>query len=322
MVRDTLGEDAIIVATREENGGTAVRVTAAVEPAFEVGGANTPAQGKDWLQYDNDTDDLCVSEELTDVMLRHNVPEDVMDGIVSCASVMGIDDPGIALVAAIEHLFDCAPLPTSAYDRPMMMIGPPGAGKTLAVAKMAARGVMNGLNIGVISTDTVRAGGVEQLESFTKLLNIDLQRAATPEDLAHMINDLGDMDQILIDTQGLNPFDKDDIKHIAKLIGTEETQSIFVLPAGMDSEESGEMAQIFSTIGTQALLATRIDMSRRIGGILGAAHKGRLALTDASNTPQVADGLIQMTPKQIARILMPSAFQAKRKGSIKRTHAA
>ena len=37
MVRETLGEDAIIVATREEKGGKAVRVTAAVEPAFELG---------------------------------------------------------------------------------------------------------------------------------------------------------------------------------------------------------------------------------------------------------------------------------------------
>ena len=31
MVRENLGEDAIIVATREENGGKAVRVTAAVD---------------------------------------------------------------------------------------------------------------------------------------------------------------------------------------------------------------------------------------------------------------------------------------------------
>ena len=34
MVRDTLGEDAIIVATREEKGGKAVRVTAAIDPAY------------------------------------------------------------------------------------------------------------------------------------------------------------------------------------------------------------------------------------------------------------------------------------------------
>ena len=37
MVREMLGEDAIIVATREEKGGKAVCVTAAIEPGFEKG---------------------------------------------------------------------------------------------------------------------------------------------------------------------------------------------------------------------------------------------------------------------------------------------
>ena len=37
MVREALGEDAIIVATREENGGSSVRVTAAVEKEMDAG---------------------------------------------------------------------------------------------------------------------------------------------------------------------------------------------------------------------------------------------------------------------------------------------
>lgn len=63
MIRDTLGEDAIIVATREEKGGKAVRVTAAIDPndyneraskspAFETHGNRQPASAETWLQYD------------------------------------------------------------------------------------------------------------------------------------------------------------------------------------------------------------------------------------------------------------------------------
>ena len=61
MVRDSLGEDAIIIATREEKGGKSVRVTAAIEEdrdiAFEIGKAGRLAHGDDWLQYDDENGD-------------------------------------------------------------------------------------------------------------------------------------------------------------------------------------------------------------------------------------------------------------------------
>lgn len=312
MVRETLGEDAIIVATREENGGRSVRLTAAVEPAFEIGRNNGPAAPEDWLQYDAEDEEFAVAEELTEVMLRHAATEEVMDQILSCATVVGLDSPGVALIAAIEHLFHFRPLPVGAHKKSIMMVGPPGAGKTLAIAKMAARGAMNNLNLGVISTDAVRAGGIEQLGAFTNLLNIPLQKAKTPQDLAHAIANLGPCDQILIDSPGINPFNADDIKMLARLVSAENIEPYLAIPAGIDAEESGEMARAFAAIGVHTFIPTRIDIARRLGGLLSAAHHGNLGFSDASNTPKVADGLMAITPKTLARLLMPTAFQDER----------
>ena len=314
MVRDMLGEDAVIVATREERGGKGVHVTAAVEPAFEInhGGA---AGADDWLQYDDEQDEFAVAEELTEAMLRHSVPEDVMDNVISCATVIGMENPGIALIAAIEHLFHFRPLPAKASKKALIMVGPPGAGKTLAVAKMAARGVMNGLKVGVISCDTVRAGGVEQLQSFTKLLNIELKKAASAKELHALLASMKGFDQILIDSPGINPFSAEDIKTLARLLNTDIVEPYLVLPAGMDADESGEMGRAFATLGVHTMIPTRVDMARRLGGILAAAHSGSLALADASNTPKVADGLFSLTPKSLAKLLMPGAYSHGSKGS-------
>ncbi len=341
MVRDELGEDAIIVATREEKGGPSrggsVRVTAAIDTpyhdedfddayggdfgdddygdpmmddlAFEPETNTRTRSRRDWLQYDDETENAAIVEDITDALLRHAVTEDVMDHILSCATVVGLESSGIALMAAIEHLFSFTPLPTEAHNKALMMVGPPGSGKTLAVAKMAARGAMNGLNIGVVSTDTVRAGGIEQLQSFTNLLRIDLQRAGGAQDLRAILADLRDCDQVLIDTAGINPFDKDDVKVLARLIGAAEIDPYVILPGGVDAEESGEMARVFSTIGVHAMIPTRIDMARRLGGLLSAAHQGGLSFADASNTPKVADGLISLSPKNMAKLIMPSAFR-------------
>jgi flagellar biosynthesis protein FlhF len=327
MVRDTLGEDAVIVATREEKGGKAVRVTAAIdpssygEPAFEIGrgAASQAAPASDWLQYDEEDEEFAVAEELTEVMLRHAVPETVMDQVLSCATVIGLEQPAIALVASLEHLFHFRPLPLRSYKKPMMLIGPPGAGKTLVAAKMAARGAMNGLNIGVITADTVRAGGVEQLAAFTKLLRIDLQKAKTPQDLLAALSDLRGCDQVIIDSPGINPFDTEDIRTLARLIGADDIEPYLVLPAGGDADEAGEMARAFAALGAHTLVPTRVDITRRLGGLLAAAYYGNLAFADAGNTAKVADGLISLTPQTLSKLLMPAAGSGLREGRAVRT---
>ncbi|MCF8496202.1 MAG: GTPase [Alphaproteobacteria bacterium] len=310
MVRDTLGEEAVIVATREEKGGRAVRVTAAIEPSFELGRGGSPASGSDWLQYDSEDEESAVTEDITDAMLRHAVPEDVMDHIISCASVIGLEDPGIALIAAIEHLFNFRPLPARAYKKPLMLVGPPGAGKTLATAKLATRGTMEGLKIGVVTTDTLRAGGAEQLEAFTKLLRVDLKRAKAPQDLRNILADLEEMDQIIIDTPGINPFSTDDIKILARLMSVCDSEPVLILPAGGDAQDCGDMGKAFSALGVRHLFPTRLDIARRLGGVLSAAHHGSFTFTDASRTSKVADGLFSLTPKSLAKLLMPKGYRS------------
>ena len=313
MVRDTLGEDAIIVATREERGGH-VHVTAAVEPAFEVGeNPLSSAESDDWLQYDDENDQSAVTEDLTDILLRHSVPEDVIDHIISCATVVGLGDPASAMTASIEHLFAFRPLPRQDSTKPIVMVGPPGAGKTLAVAKMAARSVMDGLDVAAISCDTVRAGGYEQLEAFTKLLRIPLYKAKTTADLTALYQDLQGRDQIIVDTAGINPFDTENVKDLARLIGTSECNAQLVLPAGCDAEEAGEMGRIFSTIGAYGLMPTRLDIARRLGALFSAAYHGTLAFSDAGNTPKVANGLITLTPQSLTQLLVPSITQPAQK---------
>ncbi len=322
MVREELGEEAVIVATREERnaaGGMSVHITAAVE---KDGGYsnNTPYSDKaapeslpneDWL-YAEDDNEAMVIEEVTETLLRHTVPDEVLEQIVSCASVLGIDEPRLAMLSSIESLFRFAPIPADApYKKPIILIGQPGAGKTLAAAKLAARGALSGLNVSMITTDTERAGGVEQLQAFTKLLNIDLKIADSLPALKELLLQLSNADQIIIDTAGTNPFDPESVKTLARLIGAGDLEAIMVMPANTHAEEAAEVAQIFSDIGARRLLPTRVDVARRLGSLLSAAYKGNLSFCDVSGTARVADGLSQLTSKRLTQLLMPRAQTAK-----------
>lgn len=329
MVRESLGEDAIIVATREEDGGKSVRVTAAIEQdrmdslpgalAFEVGrsmpGAGPSPVSRDWLQYDEEQDEGAVAEAITEVLLRHGVPEEVSDQIVSCATVMALEQPRVALVAALEHLFAFRPLPVAAQERPLFLVGPPGAGKTLAAAKIAARGMLSGLDLCVITTDAVRAGGVEQLSAFTSLLNVPLVKARTPEELSAALTRARGADQVVVDTAGINPFAPGELQALRRMVESANGDAVLVLPAGIDAEECGEMARLFASAGVRRLLPTRLDVARRLGGLLQAAHQAGLSFADASCTPQVAAGFAPLDPGALCAFLMPEG--AERSGQTK-----
>jgi len=322
MVKDTLGEDAVIVATREEKNGKAVRVTAAVEQAdrYETqsnslyNNEQSPGSNADygdrWTNENDEDGEDAVIEKLTDVMLRHAVPEEITDQVISCASVIGIEQPEIALTAALEHLYAFRPMiGTSKNKKATMLVGPPGAGKTLAVAKLAARSVMNDKKVAVISTDTIRAGGIEQLNAFTKLMNVPLQKAASYQELKAKLDMLQGADEIYIDTAGMNPFNPEDMRDLARFISVGNIEPVLVMPAGIDAEESGEIARVYGTLGVHYMMPSRLDIARRLGGLLAAAHYGGLFFADASNTAKVAEGLMSLTPERLTQLLMPEAFR-------------
>jgi len=316
MVRDNLGEDAIIVATRDEPGGR-VRVTAAVDridtPDFEAAAPKRKHGVPDeYLQYDqeNDADDE-IQDALTDTLLKHGVPADISDTILSTADMLGASSPASALKASLEHTFQFHPLPLKTPRKALMLIGAPGAGKTLATAKLAARATLTGLRASVITTDTVRAGGVEQLEAFTKLLQIQLQKVRSVKDLGTQLMQAQDSDLILIDTGGCNPFDVDDMRGLATLMDAGTTiEPVLVMAAGGDAEESGEIARCFGVLGVQRLLPTRLDVARRLGGLLCAAGRAGISFSDASNTPMVASGLVSLSAQSLTSLLMPQARPA------------
>src|SRR5258707_5189687 len=70
------------------------------------------------------------------------------------------------------------------------------------------------------------------------------------------------------------------------------------------------MTCCFAPLGARALLPTRLDLVRRLGGVPAAADAGRLALSAAGVTPQFAYGLHPLTPLLLSRRLFSGAHAA------------
>lgn len=304
-VRDTLGPEAVIVATRDDPRGGGVHVTAARDDHPLPQDARGRAV-EDWLQYDTERDIPSVEETLTEAMLFHAVPEAVMDEVISCASVSGHGAAEAALAEALTHLFFFDRLPAGAHARPLVLVGPPGSGKTTAVARLATRAALAGLRPAVITTDVTRAGAAAQLAAFTKILDAPLLTAESAKAVAGRIAEAqaAGADQILIDTAGANPFLAEDMREIASIAKAAQGDTILTLAAGVDAAEAGEAAQIFAAAGARRFLPTRLDGARRMGTLLAAAQRGGVTFVGASITPNVADAPLPLDAATLSALLI------------------
>lgn len=266
--RDALGDEAIILDTRRVGGG--VEVTAALDVAEPLlippEGASAPL-------------------DLPPALARHNLPAPL-------ALRLGQGRLGPALAAHLS--FAALPL-----DRPLLLVGPPGAGKTLTCAKLAARATMAGQTPLVVTADGARAGAVEQLAAFTRLLRLTLAVAAQPEVLAKSVQRREPGQPAFLDGFGCDPFDASQAERLHRLIEAAGATPVLVLPGGLDAEESADLARAFHLLGARHMIATRLDSARRLGGVLAAAAAG-LALTEAGIGPQVARGLHPLSAEWLA----------------------
>ena len=290
LVREELGEDAIIVST-SESGRDGVRITAAVE---------TPEPDLDFRET---TTDGQLVERITDALDNHRVPRPLADKIVGIASELGTTDLLQTLASALDLIFRFSPLAHAEIRHPVLLYGPPGAGKTSAMAKLAARAVVEHARVTMVSTDAVRAGALQQLEIYGKRLNVAVKSAPEPEDLVRLIGGL-EGQFVLVDTTSVNPYVAQEMARLRRIVDAAPMEGLLVMSAGREPLEARDMAAEFRKLAPTRLLVTGLDMSRRLGGILSALEASGAAFAEISATPDIVDGLRSVNPVMLARLLL------------------
>ncbi len=291
-MRECLGPDAIIVQTRERADG--VSVTAAVDtPDDDLDGLLAPVP------------DDRVRAAIAACLAGHGVPPALTEALAA-ASSDGSDrsagaggDACSVLARGLARHLDLEPLGT-AWAGPLMLVGPPGSGKTAAIAKLATALTVAGEAVTVVTTDLDRAGARAQLGQLLAPLGLEPAAAADPQTLAGRCT--GD-DRVLIDSAGINPFQGQDLARLADLLRAARAEPVLVLPAGGAVLDSTQMAANFSLLGTRRMVVTRLDLARSLGGLLAAAAAG-LAIAAVGTSPLIGKPLAALSATGLARLLL------------------
>ncbi len=197
------------------------------------------------------------------------------------------------LIAELQSRFQVRPdLGVTGSDRKtVMFVGPPGAGKTTTLVKLAIKyGMERRLPVHLLSLDTVRVGGSEQLGTFARILNVGFDALHTTAALREALGDCRTDQIVLIDCPGYAPADMEQASATASFLRQNPDVDVqLVLPAFMNASSLQASSQRFSMFEPSKLIYTHLDEVDSLGTILEHTVKASLPvsfLTNGQGIPQ------------------------------------
>ncbi len=197
-------------------------------------------------------------------LTRRGMEEFLARGLIEQARRLGAGGAGEeindAVKMAMRKQLAPAPAPWLAEGRrTMALIGPTGVGKTTAIAKIAARALLETrFKVALITVDTYRVGASEQLARYGKIMGIPTHVARDRAALAEGVERFAGADLVLIDTAGRS--DNESLAAQTSLLrSVPHVELQLVLSAATGGRELGAIARRYRAIAPERLIFTKLD---------------------------------------------------------------
>jgi|SRR5580658_3289950 flagellar biosynthesis protein FlhF len=180
-----------------------------------------------------------------------------------------------------------------AISRIVALIGPPGAGKTSSLVKLAVQyGVTARKPTYILSLDIYRVAAADELRSYAAIMGIGCQVLETAGALAQALEEHRQKHLILIDTPGLSSAEMEGHQDLARLLATYPgVDTHLVLSASMRTTDLRRVADQYSPFKPGKLLFTRLDETRTFGPIASQSVRMGIPLSFVSRGQRIPEDL-------------------------------
>jgi flagellar biosynthesis protein FlhF len=186
-----------------------------------------------------------------------------------------------------------------AYAPVEVFIGPPGAGKTTTIAKIAAQErARNGRRLGLVAADGFRVGAVEQLRLYADILGSSLTVARTPAELEEALDNA--RRPLLLDTAGRSPSDEASRDMLRVLSARSDVRTHLVLAASTPPDLAKRLFDRFEDAHPSRVVLTKLDEAESLAPLMPVLRDRQLPISYLGTGQNVPEDLQRATPPAIA----------------------
>lgn len=211
-----------------------------------------------------------------------------------------------------KYLGKVSPISLDGKQKIVFFIGPTGVGKTTTLAKIAAQyALVNKNKIGLITADTYRVAAVEQLKTYSEILNIPLKIIYEGHEIVDAIKDYYDKELILVDTAGRNHNSKDKIIELTEMLAHVSNPEIFlVLSSTTNYNAIVKIIEKYSEINDFKLIFTKLDESENIGVVLSTKYNFDNELSYITTGQSVPEDIQLVNIEEVVKTLLKEQHYA------------
>jgi flagellar biosynthesis protein FlhF len=174
------------------------------------------------------------------------------------------------------------------------LVGPTGAGKTTTAAKLAVRrGMFGAARPGLLTLDTYRVGGMEQLATYAELADVPFEVVYDAAEIDAAMKRLATCDVIIIDTPGRSPAASELTDRWRTLLDALQPNEVhLVLPASIRADLAIDVGRAYASSrqhrGATHVLVSKLDEVPRESGVTDVALSLGLPtrwVTDGQDVP-------------------------------------
>lgn len=185
------------------------------------------------------------------------------------------------------------------------LVGPTGVGKTTTIAKLAAHfALVEKKRVGLLTMDTYRIAAVEQLKTYSQIIDIPVKVAYNQPDLERAMREFTDCDLVLVDTAGRSQKNIMQVSELKSMLETLGCETHLVLNASTKERDLADQIEKFSHTGADRILFTKLDETTTYGTVYSAAVKSGMAVSYMTTGQKVPEDIEVANGAKLAAMVL------------------
>lgn len=221
----------------------------------------------------------------------------------------GRPDPSYAAIAdALKQRFHTnSTLGNGAAEaKAVVLVGPPGCGKTTSLIKLAIReGMLMQIPTTLLSLDRNRIAAMQQMESYASILGLEFRQLDTVTALSDFLARQNNKQLVLVDTDGISSSDLDDGRELSEFLQSHpDIDTHLVLPVNLRDSDLSRIIDRFEMLCPKKLLFTMIDETESYGVLIRESSRTGKPISFLSKGRQIPEDLERATHDGIIRLVL------------------